>query len=156
MNPIISVRSSETISSHHHRQTSQTTDVDHRMLRIDQVTHRKKRSIEHTSFSSAICDSIRQACKYGRFADPQVLPATMQEISIKKELANDMKKSVNNRIDWLSSVDSCLFVCRVRRMSICWIITCCSGKNRRWAGENYVKKDIFKPSFLKHLQLCNV
>jgi len=50
-------------------------------------------------FFSAICASIRKAAKISRFPEPQVLPASMQEISIKKELANDMKKSVNHYIE---------------------------------------------------------
>lgn len=41
-----------------------------------------------------MCASIREAARLNRFPEPQVLPATMQEISIKKELANDLKKSV--------------------------------------------------------------
>jgi len=49
-------------------------------------------------FFSAICTSIRKAAKISRLPEPQILPATMQELSIKKELANDMKKSVNNLI----------------------------------------------------------
>jgi hypothetical protein len=43
----------------------------------------------------AMCESIRDASRFGRFPDPQVLPATMQELSIKKVLANDLKKNVD-------------------------------------------------------------
>ncbi len=45
---------------------------------------------------SAICASISKAAKLRRVNEPQVLPASMQEISIKKMLANDMKKSVKD------------------------------------------------------------
>ncbi len=41
-----------------------------------------------------MCASIIKATKLARLSEPQILPASMQEISIKKELANDMKKSV--------------------------------------------------------------
>jgi hypothetical protein len=42
-----------------------------------------------------MCSSIREASKFARLPELQVLPATMQEISIKKELVNDMKKNVS-------------------------------------------------------------
>jgi len=51
-----------------------------------------------TFFCRAICDSIRETAKFARFPEPQVLPATMQELSIKKAIANDMKKNVSDRI----------------------------------------------------------
>jgi hypothetical protein len=36
--------------------------------------------------------------------DPQILPAAMQELSIKKMLATDMKKSVRDLIEEISYV----------------------------------------------------
>ncbi|UJR36230.1 hypothetical protein I4U23_028962 [Adineta vaga] len=64
-------------------------------LRIITIKHTKLRCLTTGSIelTKAICTSIREAADYGRFPEPQVLPATMQEISIKKELANDLKKN---------------------------------------------------------------
>lgn len=45
----------------------------------------------------AIYQAIQTACQYACISIPKVLPATMQELSIKKELAKDMKISVNLR-----------------------------------------------------------
>ena len=43
-----------------------------------------------------MCASITKATKIARLPEPQNLPATMQELTIKKELATDMKMSVSN------------------------------------------------------------
>jgi uncharacterized protein YeaC (DUF1315 family) len=45
----------------------------------------------------AIYTSVIHACKIGRFPDPQVLSAAMQELSIRKQIAIDMKKNVIKR-----------------------------------------------------------
>jgi hypothetical protein len=60
------------------------------------------RTTNYSFVIRAICASIRQASKIGRFPEPQILPATMQEISIKKELANDMKKNVKKYLFFIS------------------------------------------------------
>ncbi|CAF3144888.1 unnamed protein product [Rotaria socialis] len=49
----------------------------------------------------AICDCICEASKIGRYPDPKISPATMQELSIKKMLANDMKKNSINDVKLL-------------------------------------------------------
>ncbi|CAF1378205.1 unnamed protein product [Adineta steineri] len=63
-------------------------------FRIITVKHTKLRCLTTgcKELTNDICTTIRETAKYGRFPEPQILPATMQEISIKKELANDMKK----------------------------------------------------------------
>ncbi|CAF1617564.1 unnamed protein product [Rotaria magnacalcarata] len=48
-----------------------------------------------------ICDCICEASKIGRYPDPKISPATMQELSIKKMLANDMKKNSINDVKLL-------------------------------------------------------
>lgn len=48
-----------------------------------------------------ICDRIHYACKYGRYPEPKIFPATMQELSIKKKLASDTKKNGANEIQLL-------------------------------------------------------
>lgn len=61
----------------------------------------------------AIRSSICEAAKMSRFPDPKLLPATMQELSIKKMLANDMKKSVKNDSDFPS-----------KSFTVCFLIEC--------------------------------
>ncbi|CAF1060489.1 unnamed protein product [Rotaria magnacalcarata] len=48
-----------------------------------------------------ICNCICEASKIGRYPDPKISPATMQELSIKKMLANDMKKNSINDVKLL-------------------------------------------------------
>ncbi|CAF3547720.1 unnamed protein product [Rotaria sordida] len=64
-------------------------------LRIITAKNNKLRSLTTgcVELTRAICTSIREASKIGRFREPQLLPATMQELSIKKALATDTKKS---------------------------------------------------------------
>ncbi len=75
----------------------------------------------------------------------------MQELSIKKMLATDMKKSVRDLIEEISYV---LFwgPFRALRMWIYWIIIMHFGKNHKWVDENYVKKVICRLNLLNNQQ----
>jgi len=83
-----------------------------------------------SSFRRAICDSIRETAKFARFPEPQVLPATMQELSIKKAIANDMKKNVSDRIELNSLLNISGFF-RVFMMLNYLIIIIYFGKNHK-------------------------
>ncbi len=84
-----------------------------------------------SSFRRAICDSIRETAKCARFPEPQVLPATMQELSIKKAIANDMKKNVIDRIELNSLLNILMFFFRVFMMLNYLIIIIYFGKNHK-------------------------
>ncbi|CAF4488117.1 unnamed protein product [Rotaria sp. Silwood1] len=64
-------------------------------FRIITIRNTKLRSLTTgcVDLTRAICTSICEAAKIGRFRQPKLLPATMQELSIKKVLATEMKKS---------------------------------------------------------------
>ncbi|CAF2400115.1 unnamed protein product [Rotaria sp. Silwood2] len=64
-------------------------------LRIITMRNSKLRSLTTgcVELTRAICASICEASKIGRFREPKLFPAAMQELSIKKALATDMKKS---------------------------------------------------------------
>ncbi|CAF1240206.1 unnamed protein product [Adineta ricciae] len=114
-------------------------------LRIITIKHTKLRCLTTGSvdLTKAICTSIREAADYGRFPQAQVLPATMQEISIKKELANDLKKNSVNDVKLLDY------------HYIFWEEPQMSGRKLRKEGSLYVKL-VEPPTAIKRLSAATL
>lgn len=94
---LISGWTKRSISSYNHYSTYKTSLFNHWLCGINTVKSSDTILIRidlTTLFFSAICASIIKATRIAKLPQPQVLSAMMQELSIKKELANDLKKSV--------------------------------------------------------------